>query len=293
MSLWQEIKKGFTSGTTLNRLIYINAAVFLVIKVVEMVSVLLSNDALAAGALRILALPADPGSFISRPWTIITYMFLHQGFFHIIFNMLWLYWFGKIFLDYLDPKKLVSVYILGGLTGGLLYMLSYNIFPAFAGVTAESIAIGASASVMAIVIATAAYVPEYTVYLFLFGKVKIKYLAIIIFVLTSVVDFSVNTGGKIAHIGGALWGFLYILNLRKGRDLGRGLNKVLDAIFTLFKPAKKLKVTYRKPTDDYEYNKVKKEKQVEVNRILEKISKGGYDSLTRDEKDFLFNESQK
>ena len=293
MSVWKDINRGFTTGTTLNRLIYINAALFIVIKLVEMLAVLLSAPDLADNALRILALPADPVAFIRRPWTIFSYMFLHQGFLHIIFNMLWLYWFGKIFLSYLDPKKLVTVYILGGLMGGLLYMISFNVFPAFAGITAQSIAIGASASVMAVVVATAAYVPDYSMYLLFIGKVKIKHIAIGIFILTSIVDFSVNTGGKIAHIGGALWGYLFVLNLRKGRDLGKGFNSLLDSIFTLFKPRQKLKVTYKKPADDFEYNKVKKDKQEEVNRILEKISKGGYDSLTREEKDFLFSESQK
>ena len=131
----------------------------------------------------------------------------------------------SIFLEYLDQRKLVAVYLLGGITGSIVYILSFNIFPAFTGIVADSVAIGASASVMAIVIAIAAYVPDYTVQLFLFGRVKIKYMALAIFVLTSVMDFSVNAGGKLAHIGGALFGYLYTLNLRQGRDIGKSFSR--------------------------------------------------------------------
>jgi hypothetical protein len=207
--------------------------------------------------------------------------------------MLWLYWFGRIFLEYLDQRKLVAVYLLGGISGALLYILSFNIFPAFSGVVAESVAIGASASVMAIVIAIAAYVPDYTVQLFLFGRIKIKYMALAIFILTSIMDFSVNSGGKLAHIGGALFGYLYTLNLRQGRDIGKGINKILDFFATIFKPRKKLKVTHKKAADEYEYNRIKVEHQSSINIILDKISKGGYDSLTKEEKATLFKESQK
>jgi len=207
--------------------------------------------------------------------------------------MLWLYWFGKIFLEYLDQKKLVAVYLLGGIIGAIVYILSFNIFPAFADFVDISVAIGASASVMAVVVAIAAYVPDYTVSLFLLGRIKIKYMALGIFILTSIMDFSVNSGGKLAHIGGALLGYLYTVNLRRGHDMGRGINKIIDFFSTLFKPRKKVRVTYKKPTDDYEYNKIKAEHQAKINSILDKISKGGYDSLTKEEKDLLFKESQK
>ena len=215
-------------------------------------------------------------------------MFVHKDIWHILFNMLWLYWFGRIFLEYLDQRKLVAVYLLGGISGALVYILSFNIFPAFTGVVAESVAIGASASVMAIVIAIAAYVPDYTVQLFLFGRIKIKYMALAIFVLTSVMDFSVNSGGKLAHIGGAFFGYFYTINLRQGRDIGKGFNKIIDFFVTIFKPRKKLKVTHKKAATDYEFNKIKSEHQARINSILDKISKGGYDSLTKEEKEILF-----
>jgi membrane associated rhomboid family serine protease len=219
-------------------------------------------------------------------------MFLHKNFLHILFNLLWLYWFGRIFLEYLDGKKLVGVYILGGLSGAFLYILAYNIFPVFFKQLQMSYALGASAAVMAIVISISVYVPNYSVYLLFIGRVKIIYIAIIGFLVTSLFDFSINTGGKIAHIGGALFGFLFILQYRKGRDMTRGLSRFLDAIIGLFKPKPKVTVTHRRSETDYDYNIRKKEEQVEIDRILDKIAKSGYDSLTKQEKDILFRQSK-
>jgi membrane associated rhomboid family serine protease len=218
-------------------------------------------------------------------------MFLHKNFLHILFNLLWLYWFGRIFTEYLDGKKLAGVYILGGLSGAFLYILAYNIFPVFFQQLQMSYALGASAAVMAIVISIAVYVPDYTVYLLFIGRVKIIYIALIGFLVTSLFDFSINTGGKIAHIGGALFGFIYILQYRKGVDLTRWLNRLIDSITGLFKPRTRLTVSRRRETD-YDYNKRKKEEQDEIDRILDKIAKSGYDSLTKQEKEILFRQSK-
>ena len=293
MGIWDDIKKTFRNGSSLTRLIYINIVVFILITIVAAISFLLNNPEISGKALNLFSVPSSFKILLVRPWTIITYMFVHKDIWHILFNMLWLYWFGRIFLEYLDQRKLVAVYLLGGISGALVYILSFNIFPAFTGVVAESVAIGASASVMAIVIAIAAYVPDYTVQLFLFGRIKIKYMALAIFVLTSIMDFSVNSGGKLAHIGGAFFGYFYTINLRQGRDIGKGFNRVIDFFVTLFKPRKKLKVTHKKAATEYEYNKIKTEHQTRINSILDKISKGGYDSLTKEEKETLFKESQK
>jgi len=294
MGIWDDIKKTFRNGNTLIKLIYINIGVFLVISAGSVIGYLLKNENLSLNILNFFSVPSSLHALLLRPWTVITYMFTHKDILHILFNMLWLWWFGTIFLEYLDQKKLVSVYLLGGVAGAAVYILSFNIFPVFRDVTAESVAIGASASVMAIVIAIAAYVPDYAVTLFLIGRVKIKWIALAIFVLTSVMDFSVNSGGKLAHMGGALFGYLYTVNLRRGRDLGKGINKIIDSVVTFFRPGRKMKVTYKKKTaTDYEYNKGKAERQEKINKILDKISKGGYDSLTSDEKDLLFRESQK
>ena len=293
MGIRNEMLKIFHKGSSLTRLIYLNVAVFIVISVVSIIAFLLDNPAISVKAIDLMSVPASLRALLAKPWTIVTYMFTHKDIWHILFNMLWLYWFGRIFLEYLDQRKLVAVYLLGGISGAIVYVLSFNIFPVFTGIVAESVAIGASASVMAIVIAIAAYVPNYTIHMLLLGRIRIIYVALVIFILTSAVDFSVNSGGKLAHIGGALFGYLYTLNIKKGRDIGIGLNRIIDFFATLFKPRKKLKVTYKKPASDYDYNKIKAEHQAKINQILDKISKGGYDSLTKEEKDTLFKESQK
>ena len=293
MSIWEDLGKTFRTGSSLTRLIYLNIAVFLLITAGSIIGYLLNNQALSLKLLNLFSVPSSVKAFVVRPWTLITYMFTHKDVLHILFNMLWLYWFGTIFLEYLDQKKLVSVYLLGGITGAIVYIISFNIFPAFDQVVSESVAIGASASVLAVVVAIAVYVPDYSVNLFLLGRIKIKWVALVIFILTSVMDFSVNSGGKLAHIGGAGFGYLYTTNLRRGLDLGKGLNKVIDFFATLFKPRKKMRVTYKKRTTEYEYNKARANHQEQINKILDKISKGGYDSLTKEEKDLLFSESQK
>jgi membrane associated rhomboid family serine protease len=293
MGIWDDIRSTFKHGNNLTRLIYINIAVFVLITIVSVLGFLLKNNIISDKAVDILSVPSSLQALLARPWTLLTYMFTHKDVWHILFNMLWLYWFGRIFLEYLDERKLVAVYLLGGICGAVVYILSFNIFPVYADVVAESAAIGASASVMAIVIAIAAYVPDYTVQLLLLGRIKIKYMALAIFVLTSVMDFSINSGGKLSHIGGALFGYFYTLNLRHGNDIGKWLNKILDFFVTLFKPRKKLKVTHKKVPTEYEYNKIKADHQKDINSILDKISKGGYDSLTREEKEALFKESQK
>jgi len=191
MAIWDEIKKTFVTGTTLTRLIYINVVVFLIISVAVIIGFLLDNPSIDPTIIDLLAIPASLSILLVKPWTLITYMFTHKDIWHIVFNMLWLYWFGKIFLEYLDQRKLFAVYLLGGISGAVVYVLSFNIFPAFTGIVTESVAIGASASVMAIVIAIAFYVPDYTINLFIIGRIKIKYVALTIFILTSFMDFSV------------------------------------------------------------------------------------------------------
>jgi membrane associated rhomboid family serine protease len=293
MAIIDEIKASFRSGSSLVKLIYINLAVFVIVNLVEVVYFLVNRHELYSNFLLQLALPADLDILVTRPWTLITYMFLHKSFIHILFNLLWLYWFGRVFLEYLDGKKLVGVYILGGLTGGLLFVGAYNLFPVFSGQASLAYALGASASVMAIVIAISVYVPNYIFHLLFIGRVKIIYIAIVGFLVTSVFDFSINTGGKIAHIGGALFGYLYILRYRQGKDMTRGLNRILEWMVSLFKPRPKIRVTHRKTETDLDYNQRKADEQKEVDRILEKIAKSGYGSLSAGEKETLFRQSKK
>ncbi len=294
MSIWEEIKESFRRGSALTRLIYINIGVWLVLTLIGII-LYLGGDMLAFQRVtRWLAVPASLPALLTHPWTPFTYMFTHQGFFHILFNLLWLYWFGIIFLQYFDPRKLVGVYVLGGLTGALFYVAGYNLFPVFHPYLPVSVMVGASAAVMAVVIATAVYVPDYTVYVFLIGPVKIKYVALVSFILTTLADFSTNSGGKFAHLGGALFGYLFVVRYRRGRDLTRSFNKMLDTVAGWFRRRpKKVRVTYRRPADDIEYNRQKIHEQKEIDRILDKISKGGYDSLTKKEKEILFRMSNK
>ena len=291
MSIIDEIKKSFKSGSALIKLIYINIAVFLAVKLIgTFITLLQLNTGFSFVAW--FAVPADLNNLIYKPWTIFTYMFLHQDFLHILFNMLWLYWFGMIFLHYFDNKKLLSVYVVGGFTGAALYILSFNIFPLFDQVLPMSYALGASASVIAIVIAISVYAPNHTINLLFFGPVQLKYIAVVTIVLDILSIASSNAGGHIAHLGGALFGYLYISQLRKGKNITKGFDRLMDKIFSLFKPRDKFKVTYKRPVSDYEYNKYKAAEQKDIDKILDKIAKSGYDSLTKKEKEILFKNSK-
>lgn len=294
MNIIDEIKESFKQGTTLHKLIYLNLGLFLAVQIVRIVLLLSNSSELYDIFLRYLAIPSNPEILARRPWTVVSYMFLHEGFIHILFNLLWLYWFGTVFIQELGMKKLVSTYLLGGLVGGLLFVLFYNVFPVFDQVNDSAIALGASASVMAIVVATASYRPDRKMQLMFIGPVKIGYIALAMFILTSMVDFSVNTGGKIAHIGGAITGFVFAYYYRQGKDITRGFDRMMDQIATWFKPGRQnMKVTHKRSANDLDYNREKGEEQKEIDRILEKISKAGYDSLSAREKELLFKMSNK
>lgn len=288
MNIIDELKDSFRQGSILTKFIYLNIGVFVAVKIVQIFLYLFNTPDNTMNFLKWLAVSADLSEVIKKPWTVITYMFLHENFIHILFNLLWFYWFGKIFLEYFEQKKLAGVYILGGLAGAVLYILSFNIFPVFESIMHNSLALGASASVMAIVISVSFYVPDHTVHMMFFGQIKIKYLAIAVFLLTSIFDFSTNTGGKIAHIGGAFLGYLFTYQYRNGKDITRGVNRFTDAVVSYLKPRKKMKVTYKRPKTDMEFNRERVEKQKEIDGILDKISKGGYESLTKKEKEILF-----
>ena len=293
MAIIDEIKDSFRKGSTLTRLIYINLAVFVVVNLVEVVYFLLNRHSSYSYLLQLFTLPADLETLARRPWTLVTYMFLHKNFMHILVNILWLYWFGRVFLEYLDGKKLVGVYLLGGLAGGVVYIAAFNLFPVLQEFVPLSYALGASASVMAVVIGISVYVPNYSMNLLFIGRVKIIYIALVVFLVTSVFDFSSNTGGKLAHIGGALFGYLYVLRYRKGKDMTREINRLLEWIFSLFKPRPKIRVTHKNFETDQDYNKRRANEQQEIDQILDKIAKSGYGSLSSEEKELLFRQSKK
>lgn len=295
MGIADEIKQSFKNGSYLTRLIYINIAIWLVIRLIYVIFVLSGTSGFQF--VEWLSLPSSPKLIITRPWTLVTYMFLHFDFLHILFNMLWLFWFGRIFLEYHNQRKLLSTYLLGGLAGGLIYIIAYNLFPAFQDTVANAQLMGASASVIAIMIAIAVFVPNHVVHLVFIGPVKIKWI-----VLVSIFSYIIglggdNAGGEFAHLGGAFWGWLYMSQLLKGRDLGGWFEQLLDTIFTITKRRSRMKVKYGKintsETSDYNYNKNKKKQQEDINKILDKIGKSGYDSLTKEEKEMLFKMGKK
>lgn len=291
----EDIKKQYKNGSALIKLIFVNVSVFLAVYIIGNVLYLLnigSSDVL----FNALSLPASFSEIIGQPWSLVTYMFLHKGLWHMSMNMLVLYFGSQIFGQFLNQKKLVLVYILGGLAGGLLYVLSFNLFPVFSEVMPSSIALGASASVMAILVAAATYVPNFVVRLMFIGEVKLKYIAMGYLVLDIVSIQGSNSGGHIAHLGGALFGFMYIQQLKKGRDFTVGFSQFLDYLKAFFKPRKNMKVVYKKQgktktNQAYNNQKVNNQKRIDV--VLDKISKSGYDSLSADEKAILFDASKK
>jgi hypothetical protein len=219
-------------------------------------------------------------------------MFYHVDIWHVVFNLIFFYWFGQIFLQYLDNNKLLSVYLLGGIAGAALFSIAYNLFQSYSGNDINGILLGASAAIMAVTIAISVIVPDYVLNLLFIGSVKLKYIALFYVIIDIILIPRENPGGHIAHLGGALYGFFYGLNYKKGIDISSGFSNLLDRFLNLFNPRKKMKVTFKKGADEYEYNRQKVDKQKEIDRILDKIAKGGYESLTKDEKDFLFRSSQ-
>lgn len=286
MSIADEIKESFRKGTVLTRLIYINIGVFVVIRLINVLYFLMQQE---FGLLNWFSMPADVQQLLARPWTIVTYMFLHFDFLHILFNILWLYWMGKIFLFYFDSKKLLGVYLLGGISGGLFYLAAYNLFPAFAGVVSFSQLMGASASVLAIIAAVATWAPNHPINLLFIGQVRVKYLALFSIILYVISIAGSNSGGNLAHVGGALFGFLFASAYRRNINLTGWTTALTDGVVKLFKPRVKVKVSYRSSGNpEFDYHRQRNVKQDEINRVLDKISQSGYDSLTKEEKELLF-----
>jgi membrane associated rhomboid family serine protease len=291
------IKQSFSRGNYLTRLIYINAGVFLVVKVL---CVILSVLGFSNFWVSSLELPAFLQTFILQPWSIITYMFMHHDFIHLIFNLLTLYWFGKMFIGYFSQKQLVGLYFLGGIGGAIFYLVTFNIFNIFNTNIYLSYLLGASASVMAIIFALVRYCPNQEIHLALIGPVKLKYLGIAMLVLDIIGTFSLNAGGSIAHIGGALIGYLFAqFMISYGKDITDPINKVISWVNDLFKNNKKPKFTVHKNTSktDEQWNMEnmnrKRENNEEIDRILEKIKKSGYTNLSDEEKKRLFDLSNK
>lgn len=296
--IWKEIRQTFQRNDRMvYQLIAVNVVVYLGLNLIRL-PYFFSGKNYDIESFRFdLGLPANLHTLLHQPWTFITYMFTHFEFTHILFNVLFLYWFGKILSEFAGNKKILPIYLLGGICGGIFYVAAYNIFPVFSAATADARAWGASASVMAIVFAAVTLVPDYTMFLLLFGAVRIKWIALVLVIIDVISIPSSNPGGHIAHLGGALFGFFYVKQLQSGRDLASGMNRIADRVVNLFRKKSDLKVSYRvkeKSTVSSFFSKpsVQSSRQDRLDSILDKISQSGYESLSKEEKDFLFNMSK-
>src|SRR5690554_128834 len=288
------LKTTYMSGSVLTRLIFINVSVFVVLKVIGVIFVLFNIYAL--DLITLLGVPSYVPLLLNRIWTLFTYMFVHEGFLHILFNMLWLYWFGRIFLQYFTGRTLGSLYILGGLAGAFLYILAFNTIPYYVDM-GRGWMIGASAAVMAIVMGAAFYKPEVSLNLLFIGKIKIVYIAIFAFVLDFLsLGSPTNPGGHVAHIGGALFGYFFATQYKSGRDITAWMSRLIDWFVGLFKPRPKrakMKVKHVRQETDWEYNQRKHTEQEEIDAILDKLKQSGYSGLSSEEKRKLFDASKK
>jgi len=282
-NLYKDLKfKIFHSGNPVFFYIGINVLVFVIVSLISVGFFLSGTDPgiVSAVVRENLGFPAAFVKLAYRFYTIITYQFTHEGFFHLFFNMIWLYWMGNIFNDFTKARQFHFVYLGSGILGGIFYVAAYHTFPVFAPAIASANVIGSSAAVMGIVVATATLLPDFSIRMMFLGDVKLKYLAAAYILLSVIGIASANAGGNIAHIGGALFGFLYIKTLKNGSDWS-----------DIFKKKPKLRVvkndSFKKPAA----KATAMVNQQEIDAILDKISTSGYDKLTREEKETLFKAS--
>ena len=294
------LKYRFKTASLLGRLIYINIAVFIVLRLIGITGFLFDFD--ARPIINYIQVPSDVDLMLKQPWTLVSYMFAHYDVLHILFNMLCLWWFGKLFLEFFNQRQMTGLYLIGGLGGALIYLLAYNLLPAFT--YQRGMLLGASASIMAIMLAVAVKAPNYKVGLLFFGEVSLKWIAIILIFLDFLSIDTQNAGGHISHIGGALTGCAYALAFRKGIDITNWLNKIIDSIVVLFerlfkKPRTKInqKKYHFKHSDTGTKTKrqdtgISAEDEKDLDEILKKIKQSGYSALSNEEKRRLFQISR-
>lgn len=298
--MFENLYKKYRDSDVVGKYIFVNVALYVLLLFIGVFSVLFNAGTLSADVLSFVELPASLGELALRPWTVFTYMFIHAGLWHILWNMFALYFFGRIFLNFYSVRHFVGIYILGGLFGALFFVLAYNLFPYFGPYLPFSRLVGASAAVLAIVVAAAVRSPQYRINLMFVGSVKLSTFALVVVAMSFLMLSGENAGGNFAHLGGAFAGWLVADLLNKGKDMTQVVNKPIDWVSSLLTRLraprkKKQKFTYTRGgrSADYDYNARKKADEAEVDRILEKVKKGGYASLSEEEKRRLFEASSK
>ena len=285
MSTLKDVQSHFRMSNIITQLIYINVGVYVLTLLVGVFSSLLQSK----GNLLLdwFSLYSTLDEFITKPWGIVTYGFLHHGFFHVLFNMLWLYLFGRLTMDYFSSKQIWNFYLFGTVFGGLLFMLSMNYFPLFS--KSQYVLAGASAGVSAIVIGTATYIPNYQVRLLLINiDVKVWHIAAVFILMDLISLAGNNAGGSFSHLGGALFGYFYV---RQAKTSSSSSSSFFDLFKKKQKPLRTVHKSQKRKTSAVTSN-TKSDTQKRIDEILDKISKSGYDTLTKEEKEFLFKQKK-
>lgn len=291
-------------NNTLVQLILVNTAVFLALLLAKVGFTMAQNLDTYDFIMAQLMIPSGIVNFLHKPWTLITYFFTHEDIFHILYNMLFLYWFGRLIDEYLGNRRLVGLYIMGGIAGGLLYLLMYNTVPYFQNLSDSGKMLGASAAAFSVAVGAATLLPNYTFHLLFFGPVRIKYIVFFFITFSIAKAAGSNAGGELSHIGGALMGFFYVKLLQSGTDLGRPIYWLMEGWSNMLRPKPAVKVSYRQRSNASTQaspfasvasppSTLSTPDQDEVDMILDKISRSGYESLTREEKQKLFRASQR
>lgn len=292
-SILEDLRNSFRrTGNGLNQIVVINVVLFVVLIISKVLLTITGLREWYESASHLLFLPASTETLLYQPWSLLTYFFVHEDFFHILFNMMFLYWFGMLISEFIGNKRLISIYVLGGIVAGLLYITLYNTIPYFQGRSEITYLLGASGGVYAVVFAAATLLPDYTFFLLFLGPVRIKYIAAFYFLLSFAETIGSNAGGSIAHIGGALFGMAFIWQLRRGNDLGKPVEWVLSLSSLRKRQASKIKVSYKNQINSSKTSSSGDVSQEEIDLILDKISQYGYEKLTKDEKQKLFKASQ-
>ena len=283
MAVINDAIAGFKRSGMLMKIIWVNIAVFVVLRLLAIVGIFAGSPAFIDDVLMWVEMPSRPEMLISRPWTVVTYMFTHYDLIHILFNMLWLYWFGTLFTMVATQRQMFALYLLGGLGGAAVYLAAYNVLPFFS--STLGMLTGASASVIAIVTASAILMPDFKMNLLFIGGVSLKWIALATIFLVLIGVAGTNVGGELAHLGGILVGAAFAIQLKKGRDITAPINRLLHVLANGLSRSSAAKAQENGPS-------INRSEHEELNEILEKIRRSGYTSLSPRERDRLFELSR-